>query len=113
MDTKRLKFNTDKIESMIDKSKFIPHPIWNLEKIEVFTKIHSERYPNLDRNYTSQDVFFSIIVRRGSLYYMITFIPCFILNVTTLIAFFVSNSIVVQINLCNFYFNLCKKISSI
>jgi hypothetical protein len=117
MDTKRLKFNSDQIESMVDTSKYVPHPIWNLEKIEVITKSHSERFPKFGKNYTSQDLYFDITVRRGSLYYMTTFIPCFILNVATLIAFFVNNSIVVQVNLCKLilfnFFVLHKLLSNL
>ena len=100
LDTTRIDFGSD--SNRIDISNFQLNAFWTLNSIttkEINTK---SRLKANEKKYQHEDIFFFISITRRPLYYFLTFIPCFILNVAILCAFFV-NAIVVQISLCNFF----------
>ena len=104
LDTTRIDFSSD--DSKIALDDYVQSAVWILNNVTVKTTNTTSRYRTKDL--VNEDVVFNIFIKRRPLYYIATFIPCFVLNVATLLAFFVSNAIVVQVNLCK-YFN-CKKI---
>ena len=98
-DTTRLNFLSD--DNKVDISNYIPNPVWNLLKVNVYSVFSSNRFLSTE-GYTSEDIGFYLLLRRGSLYSMINNVfPCFILNGVTLIAYFLPHP--PQIALSNFY----------
>ena len=105
LDSTRIKFVSNKIHT----KDLMYSSTWHLLGVYTNDELYSSsRYPYL--GLTSHDVYFHVVIKRKSLYFMLTFVPCFILNVATLLAFFVTNAIVVQVNLCIYNIFSCIKI---
>ena len=98
LDTTRIDFSSD--DTKINTDDYVQSAVWSLKKIDVKSSFTNSRYP-ADELSQNEDIIYNLIIERRPLYYMQTFILCFILNIATLLAFFVSNAIVVQVNLCN------------
>lgn len=68
------------------KSDFIKNPIWSVIDQSIYVEYNVSRFSS---DYVVDDVFFIIKMSRGSLYYMISNVyPCIILNLVTLLTFF-------------------------
>ena len=102
LDNNRIDFASD--DDKISTSDFVTHGVWILNRINVRSIVTSGRYRYGDSY--NEDIAFDVIIKRRPLYYMTTFIPCYILNVATLLAYFVTNQITIQVNLCNLFINL-------
>ena len=96
LDSTRINFSSD--SSKIDTKDFLYSTTWDLLGVYTGEIYSASRYPYLGLK--SDDIYFHVIIKRKPLYFMLTFVPCYILNVATLLAFFVTNAIVVQVNLC-------------
>ncbi len=95
LDSTRINFTSNKIHT----EDLVYSSTWDILGVYINDQIYSSsRFPYL--GLISNDVYFHVVIKRKPLYFMITFVPCFILNVATLLAFFVTNAIVVQVNLC-------------
>jgi nicotinic acetylcholine receptor, invertebrate len=71
-----------------------PNPIWffsELNVLETYTYLRSPAFKDDDpeNNFLNNDMNFNLIISRKPLYYMLNNIyPCFILNLVTLLTFF-------------------------
>ena len=104
LDATRINFNSN--SSSIDISDFQLSPLWVLNSVSTNEVNTTSRFKASQTIYQNQDIYYYVSISRRPLYYFLTFIPCFILNVATLCAFFANNAIVVQVNLCNLSFNV-------
>lgn len=102
LDTTRINFNSN--SSSIDIIDFQLSPLWRLNSVRTNEVNTTSRYKASGAIYQNQYIYYYVSISRRPLYYFLTFIPCFILNVATLCAFFANNAIVVQVNLCNVCF---------
>ena len=85
-DTTRINFDSD--SSKIDLSNYVAHPVWSLKAVTVKSVNNSDRYLTTS-GYTNEDIYYYLSITRGSSYYMSNLIACFILNVVTVLAFFI------------------------
>ena len=66
---------------------FVKNPVWDFVEAEACYFI--ENSSRLSSDYKTSDIHFMASMRRGPLYYMINNVyPCLILNVVTLLTFF-------------------------
>ena len=71
-----------------------PNPIWfytNLDVSDVNTSFRSPAFKDItpENDFANNDIYFILIISRRPLYYMLNNIyPCFILNLVTLLTFF-------------------------
>jgi hypothetical protein len=65
------------------------NPLWDLEQITIQYNQKIDRYGYLFTDYDYQEVTYTFDVRRKPLYFMINGIfPCLVLNLLTLLSFF-------------------------
>lgn len=105
LDSTRIDFSTD--DKKITTEDYTQSAVWELKNITVKTQNTSSRYQARDS--VNEDAVFTVMLKRRSLYFIATFMPLYILNLATLLAFFVSNAIVVQVSLCNWKDRKFKK----
>lgn len=94
-------------QDSVNKASFVTNSIWELTDIVVTSRVTNDRFAMLDANYTSEDVSFDFYLKRRPLFFMINAIfPCLILNLITILPYFMP--FVSQAALSNkyFYFSL-------
>lgn len=96
----RLNFDTS--EENIDRSSYVPNPVWYLDSINLNITNTTNRYPG--EVYPNEEFQFIMTIKRWPLYYMITGIfPCFVLNAVSLLSYALPFTL--QISLCLYKFN--------
>jgi len=71
-----------------------PNPIWSYSELNIFETYTNFRSPafkdnSTENDFINNDMYFNLIISRKPLYYMLNNIyPCFILNLVTLLTFF-------------------------
>jgi len=85
LDTTRINFFSNK---KVNLDFYTEHPVWQLKTVNVYSKINSERNLGFSLPMKFEDLSFNISIKRGSTYYMLNLVLCFILNVLIMIAFF-------------------------
>ena len=74
-------------DSVLNLDDFTPHSIWDLRSSSIKTMVKGDRTPFEDTQSTEIDL--QLVLTRKPLYYMMNSIfPCFILNIVTLVSFF-------------------------
>lgn len=97
LDKSRIDFNSNL--SNIDTSNFQLSQLWSLNSVTTQEVKTTSRVKTKDTKYQHEDIYYYISISRRPLYNILTFVPCFFLNVATILAFFV-NVIFFQIILC-------------
>ena len=86
-------------DSNVDISDFTNHSIWNLYSAVVLSSVKGDRDPFETTSNTEIDI--KLILTRKALYYMMNSVfPCFILNLVTLLSFFMPPSSASGIGKC-------------
>ena len=94
-DRTRITFNTTKNYSSV--SDFTENPVWNIVEASSFTVRSSSRFSVSEGN----DFFFKLSIKRKPLYYITNNVfSCLVLNVVTLLMFFIPFQL--QATLCTY-----------
>lgn len=94
-DTERINFETT--VSKIDLDNYVPSPIWTLRTVVVNSIFGKDRFLG-NSGLLTEDIAYYFTISRGSGYYMGNLVACFILNVVTLLAYFLPFA--TQVTLC-------------
>jgi len=86
LDTTRINFFSNK---KVNLDFYTEHPVWQLKTVNAYSKFNSERNLGFSLPIKFEDISFNISIKRGSTYYMLNLVLCFILNVLIMIAFFI------------------------
>lgn len=107
LDRSRVDFYSD--SDKITMTSYTPNLVWSFKSVTVQSVLNSDRYISFS-NYSSEDISFNFLLKRGPSFYMVNMVACFILNVTTLIAYFVP--LPLQVNICKFV-QVCSSFCSL